>query len=729
MTHKGAGMPIAITDEHLEIAATVRDVLTAHDALAANRALLEADTEPRPSYWKEMAALGWLGIHLPEEYGGAGAGLSDLIAVLDELGRQVAPGPFLPTVLASAVIAQCGTDEQCACFLPALADGSVVAAVGLGGSLTLTDGVLDGDAGIVLGGAAAELLLLRAGDDVVVVLEPEIDGVRHAGAKDLDPSRRSAAVTVSSVGVRDADVLVGAARRARALARTLGAAEAVGVMAACTDAAVEYAKERVQFGRTIGTFQAVKHHCANMLVAAELATAAVWDAARAATDSAEEFDFAAAMAAQLTFAPAVHNAQMNIQVHGGIGFTWEHDAHLFLRRALVLNAVLGSPDDAEEVTALAARGTTREISLDLPPEAEAIRTEVRAEAERIKALRGVEQRKALVESGLMVPHWPPPWGRDAGAVAQIVIDEEFARRRREGPRARHHGLEHHDGEPVRDARPGGALGPQDPDGRVRLVSAVQRARRRLGRGGRQDAGDAGRGWLDGQRAEGVDERRPVLPPRPGHGADQPRRPEARGHHHHGHRHARTRRRGAAAAPDHGQRGLQRGLLRRRVRARRRRGGHARRRLDGGALDAGQRTGLHRGRCRGHLPGHGPDRAAEERWRPGARRLGARVGAILSKDHALKVLNLRRAQRAVIGSGPGAEGNVTKLVLAEHGHDRARLQADLVGPATAFLDGEEALAGYSELATRAMSIAGGTSEITRNQIAERILGLPRDPLIT
>jgi alkylation response protein AidB-like acyl-CoA dehydrogenase len=111
--------------------------------------------------------------------------------------------------------------------------------------------------------------------------------------------------------------------------------------------------------------------------------------------------------------------------------------------------------------------------------------------------------------------------------------------------------------------------------------------------------------------------------------------------------------------------------------------------------------------------------------PGARE---RIGAILTKDHALKVLNLRRAQRAVIGTGPGPEGNVTKLVLAEHGHDRARLQADLVGPSTAFLDGEDALAGYWQLATRAMSIAGGTSEITRNQIAERILGLPRDPLI-
>ena len=112
--------------------------------------------------------------------------------------------------------------------------------------------------------------------------------------------------------------------------------------------------------------------------------------------------------------------------------------------------------------------------------------------------------------------------------------------------------------------------------------------------------------------------------------------------------------------------------------------------------------------------------------PGA---SARIGAIMSQEHALKVLNLRRAQRAVSGSGPGPEGNVTKLVLAEHGHERARLQADLVGAATAFLDGEEALVGLTQLATRAMSIAGGTSEITRNQIAERILGLPRDPLIS
>ena len=131
------------------------------------------------------------------------------------------------------------------------------------------------------------------------------------------------------------------------------------------------------------------------------------------------------MAATLAFEPFVHNAQMNIQVHGGIGFTWEHDAHLYLRRALVLNAVLGTPSDAEDVTALAGQGTAREVTLELPPEAEQLRAELRVEAERLAALSGNEQRKALIDSGLMVPHWPRPWGRDAGAVEQLLIDEEL----------------------------------------------------------------------------------------------------------------------------------------------------------------------------------------------------------------------------------------------------------------------------------------------------------------
>ena len=526
----------------------------------------------------------------------------------------------------------------------------------------------------------------------------------------------------------DADsVLAGAARRARALARTLGAAEAVGGMAACTDYTVEYAKERVQFGRTIGTFQAIKHHCANLLVAAELATAAVWDAARAAHDTEDEFVLTAAMAANLAFAPAVQSAQMNIQVHGGIGFTWEHDAHFYLRRALVLNALLGTPRDAEDVTAQTAAGTTRGVTLDLPPEAETIRAEVRTEAERIGKLSGAEQRKALIESGLMVPHWPRPWGRDAGAVEQIVIDQELTAA---GVKVPGLGITGWNIMTVNQYA--------TPDQVERWVfktlmgeyvwcqlfsepDAGSDAAAVKTKGTRVDGGWVVNGqkvWTSGAQychlglatvrtnpdaakhagittmvidmhAPGVE----VRPLRQITGNSDFNEvffndvfvPDD----------------DVVGTPDDGWTVARSTLGNERVSI----GGGS-----GGIFPTMDLLDL--------LARHG-DRVADA---------AERVGAVLTKEHTLKVLNLRRTQRAVLGSGPGPEGNVTKLVLAEHGHDRAALQADLVGADMAFLEGDGAMAGFTQLATRAMSIAGGTSEITRNQIAERILGLPRDPLI-
>ena len=720
-------MPIAITDEHQELASTVRGVLTAHKALQAARTRLESDDEARPSYWGEMADLGWLGIHLPEAYGGSGAGLVELVVVLEELGRQVAPGPFLPTVMASAVIDRCGSDEQRRRLLPGLADGTTTAALGLGTpALALTGATLTGDAGFILGGAVAELLLLRVGDDVVMV-EASAPGLALTSHANLDPTRRSVSARATDVALGADNVIAGAATRALALARTLGAAEAVGGMAACVDSAVAYARDRVQFGRTIGTFQAIKHHCANMLVAAELATAVVWDAARSAEDDADEFALTAAQAATLAFAPYVHNAQMNIQVHGGIGFTWEHDAHLFLRRALVLNALLGSPKDAEDVTALTVKGVSRGVSLDLPPEAEAIRADVRAEIATFAHLHGDEQRKALLDTGLMVPHWPIPWGRSAGAVEQLVIDEEL---KRAGVKVPPLGITGWNIMTVNQYA--------TPDQVLRWVEktlmgeyvwcqlfsepdAGSDAAAVKTRGTRVDGG-----WVvNGQKVWTSDAHNSDLglatvrtnPDAPKHAGITTMVIDM---------HAegvevRPLRQitgnsdfnevffndvfvpddDVVGTPDDGWK-VARSTL-----------GNERVSIGGGnsifpsmdLIDLMHRDG---------------DRLPDA---------PARVGVVVTTDHALRVLNLRRAQRAVVGAGPGPEGNVTKLVLAEGGHLRAALQADLVGPEMAFLVGDGAFAGFSQLATRAMSIAGGTSEITRNQIAERILGLPRDPLIS
>ncbi len=719
-------MPIAITDDHQELASTVRGVLTAHKALLAARALLESEDEPRPSYWSEMADLGWLGIHLPEEYGGSGAGLPELVVVLDELGRQVAPGPFLPTVLASAVIDQCGTAEQKQRLLPSLANGTTTAALGLAGAgLWLSNGSLSGAGGVVLGGSAADLLLFRVGDDVVIV-PATVPGLSLDRGGNLDPTRRCVAATADKVAVRSEDVIAGAAVRALALARTLGAAEAVGGAAACVDDAVDYAKQRVQFGRTIGTFQAVKHHCANMLVAAELATALVWDAARASVDGGDEFSFVAAMAATLAFEPFVHNAQMNIQVHGGIGFTWEHDAHLYLRRALVLNAVLGSPADAEDVTALALKGTTREVTLDLPPSAEQLRAELRLEAERLATLSGDEQRRAFIGSGLMVPHWPAPWGRDAGAIEQLIIDEEL---RAVGVRPPNFGITGWNIMTVNQyATPEQVERWVEPTLMGELVwcqlfsepDAGSDAAAVKTRGVRVDGGWLVNGqkvWTSGAQychlGLATVRTDPDAPKHAGittmvidmHGPGVEVRPLRQIT---GNADFNEVFFNDVFVPDDDVVGtpndgwtVARSTL-------------GNERVSIGGSSAGIFPGmdifdlLHR---------HG-DRV------PGAT---ARVGGVLTKDHALKVLNLRRAQRAVVGGGPGPEGNVTKLVLAELGEVRGLLQGDLVGADMAFLTGDGAFAGLSQLAARGMSIAGGTSEITRNQIAERILGLPRDPL--
>src|SRR5580704_5523933 len=294
-------MSIAITEDHRALGQTASDFLTKHDARGSARALLDARTETLPLFWEDLASLGWLGLHLPEARGGS-----------------VAPGPFLPTVIASAVINAAGRGGLAERLVPGLADGSVLGGVALSSDITVRDGRAAGTAPAVLGGGLAQLLVLPAGDDAVVV-DVAADGVTVDVPVNLDPTRRSARVTLDGAPV---EVIPGGRRVLVDLARLLVAAEATGVAIECTEQAAAYAKVRVQFGRPIAMFEA-----------SELATAAVWDAARAAEEGGDQLSYAAAMAAALALGAGDECAQLNIQVHGGIGFTWEHDAHLYLRRA------------------------------------------------------------------------------------------------------------------------------------------------------------------------------------------------------------------------------------------------------------------------------------------------------------------------------------------------------------------------------------------------------------
>ncbi|MCU1365801.1 MAG: acyl-CoA dehydrogenase protein, partial [Ilumatobacteraceae bacterium] len=416
-------MSIAITEDHRSLADTVAAFVQKRDAKGAARAMLEARTEAVPDFWAELAGLGWLGLHLAEADGGSGYGLEELVVVVEELGRAVTPGPFVPTVIASAIIASAADDATRAQLLPGLADGSVRAAVALDSSAMAPDGTLTGSAGVVLGGGLAELLLVGIGDNVAVVRVD--DTVTVVVPPNLDPTRRSARVTLQGTPI--VALLTGAKQTLIDLSRLILSAEAVGLARECTNSAAEYAKARVQFGRPIAMYQAVKHHCANMLVATELATSAVWDAARAAESGGDQLTFAAAVAATLAAPAADLCANLSTQVHGGIAITWEHDAHLYMRRATTLLSLLQPDAAAADLVGLTRRGVTRAKIVRLPPEAEPIREEVKAFAASIAGLPAADQRTRLIETGYVMPHWPLPFGRAAGAIEQLVIEQEFAK--------------------------------------------------------------------------------------------------------------------------------------------------------------------------------------------------------------------------------------------------------------------------------------------------------------
>ncbi|HEY2127006.1 MAG TPA: acyl-CoA dehydrogenase [Streptosporangiaceae bacterium] len=415
-------MSIAISEEHRALAETVAGFLTNQQSRAEARSLLDAEADGLPAFWAGLAALGLLGLHIPEERGGSGFGLPETLVVAEQMGRHLAPGPFVPTVITSAVLAVAGPDELQKRLLPGLADGTVIGAAALVGQVGYADGTGTGPAGVVISGHLADVLLVPAGADVLVI-ETAAGGVRAEVPANLDQSRRAARVSLDAA---PATVLPGARGLLTDVARAVFAAEAAGLAAETTEQAAGYAKVRQQFGRPIATFQAVKHHCANMLVAAELATAAAWDAGRAGIGGGDQFSYTAAIAATLAVPAAVSDASLNIQVHGGIGFTWEHDAHLYLRRAAAIAAVLDAEQAAIDVTDLVRRGVRRAAAIDLPAEAEPIRAAIGPDVARLRDLAGDDRKQALIETGYAMPHWPKPWGRDAAAIEQLVIEQEFA---------------------------------------------------------------------------------------------------------------------------------------------------------------------------------------------------------------------------------------------------------------------------------------------------------------
>jgi alkylation response protein AidB-like acyl-CoA dehydrogenase len=343
-------MSLAVTAEQEELRATVRRWLTENVPLARVRELMATPDAYDPATWRGLGELGVLELGIPEQYGGAGFGFQELARVAEETGRALLPGPLLATSGLAVPLLLASDDEQAkARHLPGIAGGTTVATVAwlspgagwdsAGRSLSVADGRLSGSASAVLSGTYADLVLVVAGtgeSTAVVAVDATGPGVSRTAQPTLDQTRPLARLDfdgapctpVGAVGAGD-ELL----SRALDAANVLLAAEMVGGAQACLDMSVAYAKVRQQFGRPIGSFQAIKHKLAEVLVALEGAQAAAAYAAWAAAENPVELAVVATLAKAVAAEAYFRAAGDNVQVHGGIGFTWEHDAHLYFKRA------------------------------------------------------------------------------------------------------------------------------------------------------------------------------------------------------------------------------------------------------------------------------------------------------------------------------------------------------------------------------------------------------------
>ena len=356
--------------ELAELRASVRDFLAAKSGERQVRAAIETERGYDEDLWRLMASgLSLPGLALPEEYGGDGFGFTELQVVLEEMGRALTPSPFLASVvLAAGAILATGDEVAAKAYLPGIASGQTTAALAVAESagswsfdqLTTTarpsgDGsggwLLAGTKQFVLHGATADLLVVAAHTEQgpgFFAVAAGAPGLTRTALRTLDLTRPMAKLEFSDTPA----TLIGTPGTAGPAldavldrAMTAVAAEQVGAARACLEASAAYARERHQFGRPIGSFQAVKHKCADMLVKVELAQAAATEAARAAAGDpdAAPLPQAAAVAHAVCSESLMFVAAENIQVHGGIGFTWEHPAHLYFRRAKASQLMFGGP--------------------------------------------------------------------------------------------------------------------------------------------------------------------------------------------------------------------------------------------------------------------------------------------------------------------------------------------------------------------------------------------------
>jgi alkylation response protein AidB-like acyl-CoA dehydrogenase len=332
-------MNFDFSDDQQAIKRTAKDLLADRFKLERVRELAEAGTYDEDA-WKELCELGWPGIFIDEQYGGQGLGIVELIILMEELGYTLAPVPFLSNAAAGLMIQAAGSDEQKQRWLPGIASGEARGAAAL---------VRGDEAKLVPDGDSAEVIVLCA-DGGVSVVERSAADVEPVAT--MDSTRRYARVRAGGGEPLPGEVGPGIGAGLLAVS-----AELTGVAQRAMEMAVEYARDRKQFGRPIGAYQAVSHRCAQMLLETEGARSATYYGAWTADAQPEELELAASMAKAYSSDAGWRVCSSSLQVHGGIGFTWEHDLHFFLKRAKVDALLWGSASEhRDRVAGLSAVG-------------------------------------------------------------------------------------------------------------------------------------------------------------------------------------------------------------------------------------------------------------------------------------------------------------------------------------------------------------------------------------
>lgn len=441
-------MSLALTSEQRELGESLRRFAARHAPIAETRKAFDALASGElPAWWDDLVDNGFHAVHLPECHGGQGGGLLDAACVLEAAAKASLPGPLLPTVTAGAVgllaeptparealLSRLGSGEPATVVLPQHAAFSARPVDGG----WLVDGVSD----VIAGACAARLALVCVGAHWLAVdlTSPQAAIAPVAGT---DLLTDLGVITLTDYPVSAADVLTGIdSGRAEWLTVGLAAAMSAGIAGWCVAAATEHLCTREQFGKPIGTFQALQHRAAMLLVNSELACAAAWDAIRATGDSPEQHRMAAAAAALTAIAPCPDAVLDTLTMFGAIGFTWEHDLHLYWRRATSIAASIGAATDWARRLGELTITAQRDFSVDLADAEAEFRARVAATLDAAGALRNDgpgrqadyphfetgPQRTLIAEAGLIAPHWPAPWGINATPLQQLIIAEEFAKR-------------------------------------------------------------------------------------------------------------------------------------------------------------------------------------------------------------------------------------------------------------------------------------------------------------